>query len=854
MNLFSSRRRRISAAAIVLLLLFLLRPGASRLKSRIIASISSAVGRSVDIGSVHVRMLPRPGFDLENLVVYDGPAFGAEPMLRAGEVTAALRLTSLLRGRLEIARLELTEPSLNLVRREGGGWNLEALLERAAHMPLAPTAKTRSEARPGFPYIQATGARINFKNGPEKKPYALTNADFSLWQDSENVWGVRLKAQPVRTDLNSNDTGMLQINGTWQRAATFRDTPLEFSVEWNRAQLGQLTKLFTGSDQGWRGGVQLDVTLKGTPSKLQIASDASIQDFRRYDITSGEALRVAAHCDAQYSSPDHQLHQLLCSAPVGAGLITLKGEMGLPGQRSYALSVNAENIPTSAAVALAQRAKKNLPDDLSAGGIISGQASIRQSGAASQLEVEGQGEIADFSLISAANKAEIGPASVPFAFGSESLRNTLRNSADRISGKARVGSEFQSGPHFSFGPFALTAGRGATARGWVNRGGYSISIAGETEISRILRAARMAGLPALQTTAEGTALLDLQIAGDWTAGNSTKFSGAEITGTAKLRNVHFPVRGASGAVEIASADMQLSSNKVQVTKLNAKAADAVWTGSLEMPRGCGTPGACEVHFDLSASQVTVGDVIAWARPRPKERAWYQLLGSSSHPAPAFLGNLRASGRVTTQIFRVHNLALAHASANLRLDSGKLQISELTGDFSGGKHRGTWTADFSTVPAVCSGSGGLTGVFVARANDLMKDTFTAGTASASYRLNGPCGAEFWQSAEGTVGFDLENGAFARVALAEDEGPLKFARLSGQSQLHESELELKDVKLESAEGKFELSGTVSLQRELDLKLAKLAGGTAASYTVTGTLAEPKVAAVAGTEQAKLKQNNP
>ena len=54
--------------------------------------MSSALGRSVDIGSVHLRLLPRPGFDLENLVVYDDPAFGAEPMLRASEVTAALRL------------------------------------------------------------------------------------------------------------------------------------------------------------------------------------------------------------------------------------------------------------------------------------------------------------------------------------------------------------------------------------------------------------------------------------------------------------------------------------------------------------------------------------------------------------------------------------------------------------------------------------------------------------------------------------------------------------------------------------------------------------------------------------------
>ena len=101
-------KRRIAVLAAILLALFVIRPGASRLKSRIIRSISAALGRSVDIGSVHLRLLPRPGFDLENLVVYDDPAFGAEPIVRANEVTAALRLTSLLRGRMEIARLDLT--------------------------------------------------------------------------------------------------------------------------------------------------------------------------------------------------------------------------------------------------------------------------------------------------------------------------------------------------------------------------------------------------------------------------------------------------------------------------------------------------------------------------------------------------------------------------------------------------------------------------------------------------------------------------------------------------------------------------------------------------------------------------
>src|ERR1035438_1486876 len=228
---FPSKRRVAAVSVAILLILFLLRPGVSRLKSRIANSLSRAVARPVEIGSVHLRFLPQPGFDLENLVIHEDPAFGAEPMLRAPEVTALVRLTSLVRGRLDIARLELTEPSLNLVRRVDGRWNWEALLERTERTPLAPTAKSKSETRPGFPYIEASSGRINFKSGQEKEPYALLNADFALWQESENAWGVRLKAEPLRTDMSLSDTGLLRMTGVWQRAGSLRETHPKFSTD-----------------------------------------------------------------------------------------------------------------------------------------------------------------------------------------------------------------------------------------------------------------------------------------------------------------------------------------------------------------------------------------------------------------------------------------------------------------------------------------------------------------------------------------------------------------------------------------------------------------------------------------------
>ena len=280
---FLGSRRGLAVIAALLLILFLFRPGIQQLRNRIASSIGSALGRRVEIADVHFRVLPRPGFDLEGLVIYDDPVFGAEPMIRAQEVFAAIRFRPLLRGRLEIAKVSAADPSINVVRNSQGRWNLASLIERNAQIPAAPTQKSSSESRPAFPYLEATSARINFKIGQEKKSYALTDADVALWQDSEDSWGARMKAQPVRTDFNLTDTGSLRIDANWQRSRNLRLTPVRLVLAWENGQLGQITTLLSGRDRGFRGGVTLTANLSGTPQALAISSRVAISGFRRYD-------------------------------------------------------------------------------------------------------------------------------------------------------------------------------------------------------------------------------------------------------------------------------------------------------------------------------------------------------------------------------------------------------------------------------------------------------------------------------------------------------------------------------------------------------------------------------------------
>ncbi len=865
---FFSSKRRIAVAAVLLLLLFLLHPGASRLKSRIAASISAALARPVEIGSVHLRLLPRPGFDLENLVVYDDPAFGQEPMLRANEVTADLRLTSLLRGHLEIARLNLNEPSLNLVHGDSGRWNLEALLERTSHVPLAPTAKAKSEARPAFPYIQVSSGRVNFKIGQEKKPYALINADFALWQESENTWGIRLKADPFRSDMNLNDTGTLRVNGTWQRAASLRETPLQFSVEWDRPQLGQLTKFLSGEDKGWRGAVQLDMTLTGTPTNLQLSSDASVRDFRHYDISNGQELPLAAHCDGRYSSLDHLVHEVFCRIPVGNGQVMLKGEVGLPASHHYDLVLNAEEVPASALVALAQHAKKNLPQDLEANGELRGSLTMKRNGpSAGSPEFSGSGEIIDLHLASLSSKAELDAASIP-------LRFTADEPAERGLARNRgLATNRQPGnktPGLQVGPFPLASANGPSpvVRGWIGLSGYRIDLLGEAEVARTLRAARLFGLPALATAADGQVQIDLQIAGTWhgstegTRAGFSKISQPQVTGTAKLRSVHVEVRGTKEPIEISSATLQLLPDKVRVTKLTANAAHALWTGSLELPRGCGTPGACTVSFDLATNQLNLSEVAQWVTPRARPRPWYRLSANdqAEQTGSTFFTSLHAEGSITANRLLLRSaaanpLSANHVSADVSLDAGKLKLSDLSGEFLGGKHRGEWQADFSVRPAVYTGRGTVTGIALRQLATAMHDEWIAGTASGSYEItsSGAASSDFWNSAEGIVQFDVRDGAMPHLLLVNDGDPLKIDRLQGRAHLQEGKIEIKEARLDSPAGNFQVSGTALLTRELDLKFVSKpdAAGGAKTYAIGGTLAEPHVTHVSTPEtQARLK----
>ena len=846
MKLLRSRRAVITAG-LLLLTLFLIRPGANRLRTRIVSSISLALGRPVEVASVSLRLLPQPGFDLNDFVVEDDPAFGAEPMLRASEVTALLRLTSLLRGHLEIASLSLTEPSLNLVRNSQGHWNLENLLERAEKIPVAPTAKARTERRPGFPYVEASRGRINFKFGAEKKPYALVDADFSLWQDSENAWSIRLKAQPIRTDFNLSDTGLIRVNGSWQRAATLRDTPLNFTLLWDGVQLGQLTKLLYAADQGWRGTGELSARFAGTPANLTVITSASAEDFRRYNVLGGGAMRLAARCTAHYSSVDSSLTDIACRAPVGEGAISLSGSItSLLDSPGYDLSFTVQGLPMQSLLALARHAKQGVPEDLVATGQLDAKIRFQRAagGGMNRALWEGGGQTSGLRLASDVTNSELALDSFPLTFTSAEAE---AKSHPRLP-RAVAAKVLQAVPdsRLAIGPFRMSLGRPAPVLvyGRVARSGYDFELQGEAQVPPLLQAARLIGLPVLPISAEGSAKLDLQISGDWSG-----ILAPRATGTAQLHSIQAKVRGWNAPLQIASATLTLTPNRTLVQNINASVAGTLWHGSLALPRPC-TGVECVVSFDLHADELAIDRLNQLLNPTIRPQPWYRLLSSAAASGTPYLLNANAAGKLTANRVVVGRLVQSHLSTNVELKNGLLRLTELHADVLGGKHTGEWRADFTSKPPQYSGSGTLARLELGQLADAMNDSWIIGSATATYRASasGLTAGELYTSATGTLQVQAWEGALPHIVLTEKATPLQMRGLTARLVLHNAKFDVENGKLQAADGTYQVSGTASLGRVLNLRLTR---DGAPGFDIIGTLSAPRVLQVAAPEtRAALK----
>ena len=783
-------------------------------------SLSRSLNRQATVQDVRLRLLPLPGFTFRRLSISDDDEFGAEPILQTQEdggqySVATLRLASLWRGRLEIASVSLTQASLNLVRAADGHWNLERLINRAAEVPSAPTSKKKPETRTRFPYIELKDSRINFKFGAEKKPFTLSESEFALWLAAENRWNVRLRAVPLRTDKSISDTGVIKLSGSFDRASQFARTPFHFQVSWERPEVNAIMRIVRGDDPGWRGAVDLNAELKGTPVDFSDHLTGSVNEFRRYDIARNSSLDLRINCDHHFHASEAltdvaNAADFKCRLPLGSGALTADGKVHF-GNSSPELSARlfASEVPVATLVQAMLHAKSTLPPDLSGEGVLNGDWSIVRADG-SPVSWKGAMTASNVALHSSAlGSPLIFPQTVALNFEPPTESGSVTNRSQRKLLQqvtpARAVLEDAT----------LDLGGRVQVSASFDLQGYRININGPADLKRLMQAGQAIGLHPPQTDLEGSGIIAAQYSGEW-----SHFAPPVVSGHLQIRSAVMSIRGFSEPLNVSAGTLKFDGPNFEAEKIDASFPRSGFSflGSFSGTRQCEGHVICDVSFSLQTDQLDEEVLLGLLNSSTSSGISLPFFSSGHRFDAKWLLEIPSSGTITARHLVIRNLLAKDASAELQLSPGKVIARHLTADVFDGRHEGEWIFDFSGPSPRISGEGSIRHAQMDTLHATLGEKSATGTLDLDYRL-AMSGSNFLQimaSAEGSGAFSWHNGSIQNVKS--DDGTrvnVHFGSWSGHFTVEKQQIALSSTKMDSSSGVQEVTGEISFNQPWNLK---------------------------------------
>jgi hypothetical protein len=260
---------------------------AARFSTNVQRALEESLGRRVTFDKVYYRLFPEPGFSLENVTIGEDARYGLEPFSYMSGLEARLRIDKLLLGKIRFANLRLVDPSLNLVKRGDGTWNVVELLARMS----AP----RSLLLTLSPAIEISNGRLDFKLGARKTTLYVTGADVSIYPERSGRVVVRFSGSPARTDRAGNGFGSLRGSLNWLvNPPSQQADQLRADVVLDPSNLSELTTLIEGQDVGVHGTISSHAHIAGPLAALKVSGDLRLKDVHRWDLlpSTGDDWRI----------------------------------------------------------------------------------------------------------------------------------------------------------------------------------------------------------------------------------------------------------------------------------------------------------------------------------------------------------------------------------------------------------------------------------------------------------------------------------------------------------------------------------------------------------------------------------
>jgi len=750
----------------------------SRFRWSVATALGAALGRRVEVGGVHVELLPWPALVAENVVVGELPEIGAEPLARMNELRATPRLRSLWTGIPDFSSVVFVEPSVNLAR---GDFTASESPLGGSRPDASPGVRiirlTGSASLPSeFPYIEVRDGRINFKRDDLKSVFFFSAVQAALYRGNGGLY-LRFRGRPARTDRALTGAGEMRVEGEILPRLDLQARLLD-------AFLNDLLALATGADPGIQGQFGIDMHVTGHPAALRMEGRARVADLHRGDFLppiSGAPLQVTFAASADLLARRFDIAEVRSEAGTIMAFGSVRGFLQSDARPAdWDLQLRLNGADGGRWFTALQHFSPRLSGDLQVSGTLDGKVHFMPGPA---------GPLAD------------GEITV------EDLEVNAGGGAPLTAPTAKV--EFE-GPIVRVPPVSLSSsGQGPISIGmaadWTtpSRGPRLMQVTASGQhlslelLSRLAGALGWPGWPS-----EGNVAMNAKAILE--SGSPPVFSGS-----LNLSRAAWAPPWLSQPVRVHNLQIDLAQRRVRATGLVAQLGDAMVTGAVE--RSVDPSGKPHWQADLHASELGAGGLAA--------------LFATRSPAPEWLASLQVSGKVAARLFHLRGLLLENLESTFALSDRRLLLRDAQAGLAGGRVTGVVDMNFSRAAPEYIARVKLAEV---QAGGLIPD-LAEGALSGSLELKaqGRTAAELADTLDIQGAFQgrsmhLQNAALAEALRTDRTGAVSAEVRVRDRMLHITRLSLAGPPL------LEASGSVGFDRGLDLDFR--------SFRLAGTLSEP------------------
>ncbi len=679
--------RKVSVALGLILFAVWLLPSffsAERYRRRLETGLERALHRSVTFGVMSFRLLPRPGFSVENVVVREDPAFGSEPFAQVGRIECDLSWRSLWRPGLDFARLHLDHASFNLVRNREGVWNVGNLLLASgiASPPAGPPSQA-ARAAAGL-MIEAEDARVNFKFGVNKKLFAFTNLRAQLAVDpAQGLVRYRLAGNPIRTDFSLPTPGVVELAGEWTPEKHL-DGPLDATLRTRGALFYDWVPLVTGYNPEIFGVLDAEIHLTGSVHVIKAEGQCRLSQLHRWEqLPPSDPMPATIYFRGEFDRRLGRVRLESVDASFRDSHLHLTGSVDrIPALPELDLVLAVERSRLEDMWALAQRFEAK-PGAFGLAGRLDG-----------LLAIQGPWTERRYGGFLSARDVRLNTPSGVFPVSEVAVR--IENKGARMAP-----AKLTLAPHVELAvegtldrpvPNEAKSQKIASPR-------YEMTLSAKAvPLADLLRFARGVGVRAVgNLDAKGLGSATFHLAGSaWPRSQPT------LTGRAELQGTRLLVPGLTEPLNLPRARFQFNGDDVLANPVVAVIGTSVFSGRIEHRGDRKQPW----EFDLRANNLSIEqsalwfDVLGYQRPLPLLARLPGLSSSADRRVAAsnLFNSLNLKGRFSAPTVTYRALTLRDFRASVEISGRMVRVTGATFSAGGGRGQGQAQVNLTSAPA------------------------------------------------------------------------------------------------------------------------------------------------------------